>query len=841
MNTIGLLDSVGRDLRHALRGLLRRPTFTLVAVLTLALGIGANTAIFSVVNEVLIKPLPYPEPNELVTLDHVAPGLNSRALGMSADLYFTYRDESRTFEHLGVWGDGGATVTGIGEPEQARMRIVSDGVLQALDVQPMLGRRFAEADHEPVDGNNTGFGDTVILTHGYWQRKFGGDPGVVGRSILINSRPSQVIGVMPAGFRFLNMAPPEAELILPWQLDRSRVFLGGFGLQGLARLAPGVTLAEAQADIERMLPIWREAWPTPPGGAGRDAVANWRVAPALVPLKDTVVGDIASTLWVLMGTIGAVLAIACANVANLMLVRADARRQEFAVRAALGAGRGRIARELFVESTVLGAIGGVVGLVLAYVGLRVLVALGPADLPRLQDVSVDPLVLGFVIVASLVASLVCGSIPVLKHAAQTAAPLGAGARGATASRERHRTRNALVVAQVALALVLIVCSGLMIRTFGALRDVDPGFARPDDVQIARIAITPFISTDPERYTQIQREILDGIAAIPGVESASFGFGAPMEATRTPANLLYAEGQSYAAEETPPIRRFQYIAPGYFATVGTRVVAGRDITWSDVDAGGNVAVISESLARELWGEPAAAIGKRIRESRPDAPGEWREITGVVQDVHADGVHLYAPPLVYWPVLRESAAGQPKFGTPFIAYVVRSERAGTASLVTEIRQAVWSVNADLPVFLVRTVYDLYSESLARTSFALVMLAIAAAMALGLGVVGIYGVMAYVVSQRTREIGIRLALGAQPAVLKRMFVLGGLARVGVGAAVGLAAAFALTRLMSSLLFGIGPLDAPTYAAALGVLLAAAVLASYVPARRAAAVDPVETLRAD
>jgi predicted permease len=646
---------------------------------------------------------------------------------------------------------------------------------------------------------------------------------------------------MPAGFRFLNMTP-EAELILPAQFDRSQVVLGGFGfLQGLARLAPGVTLAEAQADIERMLPIWREAWPTPPGGAGRDAVANWQVAPALAPLKDTVVGNIASTLWVLMGTIGAVLAIACANVANLMLVRADARRQEFAVRAALGAGRGRIAKELLVESTVLGAIGGVVGLVLAYIGLRVLVALGPENLPRLQDISVDPLVLGFVIVASLGSSLVCGSIPVLKHASQTAAPLGAGARGATASRERHRMRNALVVAQVALALVLIVCSGLMIRTFGALRDVDPGFARPENVQIARIAITPFISTDPERYTQLQRQILDGIAVIPGVESASFGFGAPMEATRTPANLLYVEGSSYAAGETPPIRRFQYIAPGYFATVGTRVVAGRDITWSDVDAGGNVAVISESLARELWGEPAAAIGKRIRESRPDAPGVWREITGVVQDLHADGVHLYAPPLVYWPVLRESAAGQPKVGTPFIAYVVRSERAGTASLVAEIRQAVWSVNGDLPVFLVRTVQDLYSGSLAQTSFMLVMLAIAAAMALSLGVVGIYGVMAYVISQRTREIGIRLALGAQPAALKRMFMLDGLALVAVGVAAGLAAAVALTRLMSSLLFGVSPLDATTYVAALGVLLAAAALASYVPARRAATVDPVETLRAE
>ena len=488
-STIGLADSVGRDLRYSFRSLLRRPTFTLAAVLTLALGIGANTAVFSVVNAVLLKPLSYPQSNELVSLQHVTPGLNSGTLGLSPDLYFTYRDENRTFEHLGVFGDGGATVTGVGDPEQARSRFVSDGVLQALGVQPMLGRWFSEADHAPqAAGPVFQLGGTVILTHAYWQRKFGGDPGVIGRSMSIDSRPTEIVGVMPAGFRFLNMTP-EAEVILPIQLDRSRVVLASFGnLRGIGRLKPGVTLADAQADAARMLPIWLDAWPAAPGGAQRDAVANWRVAPAFVSLKDTIVGNIASTLWVLMGTIGAVFAIACANVANLMLVRADARRQEFAVRSALGAGRGRIARELLVESTVLGALGGAAGLVLAYVGLRLLVAFGPTSLPRLQEISIDPSVLAFVIVASLVSSLLLGSIPAFKHAAQSAAPLSA-ARGATASRERHRARNALVVAQVALALVLIVCSGLMFRTFSALRDVDPGVSRPEAVQIARINIT----------------------------------------------------------------------------------------------------------------------------------------------------------------------------------------------------------------------------------------------------------------------------------------------------------------------------------------------------------------
>jgi putative ABC transport system permease protein len=833
------LDDLVRDARHGLRALRRAPVFSLVVILTLGLTIGANTAIFSVVNALLIKPLPYPDSHELVNLDHVAPGLNSGSVGFSVDLYFTYLDENRTLEHLGVWGNGGATIAGVGDPEQARMLMVSNGVLQAIGVQPMLGRWFTEAEHAPAaDAANLPFGATVILTHAYWQRKFGGDPGVIGRTILINSRPSPVVGVMPAGFRFLNMTP-EAEVILPMQLDRNQYFLGGFGIQGLARLKPGVSLAEAQADMQRMLPIWLEAWPTPPRGASRDAVANWRVAPTPEPLKNVVVGNIASTLWVLMGTIGAVLAIACANVANLMLVRADARRLEFAVRTALGAGRRRIAKVLFVESALLGAIGGGVGLALAYLGLRLLVALEPTNLPRLHEISIDPLVLAFVVVVSLMSTLLLGSIPVLKHASSSAATLGAATRGATASRERHRTRNGLVIAQVALALVLIVCSGLMLRTFAALHDIDPGFARPSDIQIARIAITPSISTEPVRYTQIQRQILDEIAAIPGVESASFATGAPMEAGRTQPNALFVQGQDYAAADTPPMRRFKWVAPGYFATIGTRFVAGRDITWSDIDAGGEVAVISEGLARELWGDPAAAVGRFIRESPPEAPGTWREITGVVQDVYEDGVHLEAPQLVYWPVLAQSFFGRPAYGTPFIAYVVRSERAGTASLIAEIRRAVRSQNADLPVFLVRSVQDLYANSLAQTSFTLVMLAIAAAMALGLGLLGIYGVMAYIVSQRRREIGIRLALGAPSVAVKRMIVRHGLGLVASGTAIGLVIALVMTRFMSSLLFGVSALDATTYLVGLAVLVGTAAVASYVPARRAAAVDPVETLK--
>ena len=410
--------------------------------------------------------------------------------------------------------------------------------------------------------------------------------------------------------------------------------------------------------------------------------------------------------------------------------------------------------------------------------------------------------------------------------------MGAAGRAATAGRERLSTRNVLVVVQVALALVLIVSSGLMIRTFEALGDVDAGFTRPQEVQTARISARG----DAERILRTQRDILDRIAALPGVESASFAYSVPMETGRVQNEVIFVDGQTNPAGDPPPPRRQKYVAPGYFGTLGTRIVAGRDVTWSDIDNGGYVVVISENLARELWEEPAAALGRRIR---PTGDAPWREVIGVAQNVHEDALHRAPPTMVYWPI--KIGLGDEAFTMPAINYVVRSERAGTATLVREIEQAVWSVNADLPVFLIRTLEDLYAESLARTSFALVLLAIAGAMALVLGIIGIYGVISYVVSQRAREIGIRLALGAQPAALQRMFLRYGLVLTVIGVAAGLVGSVVLTRSMSSLLFGVGSLDPATYAASLAVILAAAALASFLPARRAATVDPIETLKTE
>ena len=839
MSIIGFVDSVARDLRYALRGLSRRPTFTFAALLTLALGIGATTAIFSVVYSVLIKPLPYPNADELVQIRYSAAGYPS--LPSPPSLYFTYRDESRTFASSGLWQPGGITLTESGEPERVNALRVSDGVLRALGVQPMRGRSFTEEEYRPEAEGPA----PLILSYAFWQRRFGGDQTIIGRELSsgemllegtdnrVDSRPSQVVGIMPPDFRFLELTPqPDVIVALRLSPPAQPVTGENYNFGSLIRLKSGVTLAEARTDVERMLSLWLEAVPV----AARE---ENRLIATVRPLKEDLVGSIASTLWVLMGTIGAVLVVACANIANLMLVRADGRRQELAVRAALGAGRARIARESLVESFVLGAAGGALGLLLAYLGLKALVVTGPSNLPRLLEIGVYPPVLAFTVGVSLATTLLFGSTTALKDALRVDTHTSLVPRGATTTRERSATRSALVVAQVALALVLTVSAALMIRTFQALRDVDPGFTDPATIQTVRVPLPMVLFAGPEQRLLVQHEMLDKIAAIPGVVSAGFTENLPLERFASNTLSVEVEGQAPTVGDVLPSRRNKYVSPGYFEAMGTRIIAGRDITWSDIEAGGGVALISEDFAREIAAEPAQVLGKRIR--LPNNSDLWREVIGVVQQVHETGLYEEAPSIVYWPALVANMFGDSAYAPPNVAFVIRSERAGTASLAADIRQAIRSVNASVPVASERTMDDLYSGSLVRTSFALVMLAIAGGMSLFLGGIGIYGVIAYVVSQRAREIGIRSALGAAPRQIREMFLLQGLALSGVGVVVGLVAAAGLARLMSSVLFGVEPTDPASYVAAVGVIVAAAALASYVPARRAAAIDPIETLRAE
>ena len=830
--SLPFVEMLVSDTRHALRRLRRAPAFSAAVILTLAISVGANTAIFGVIDSILIRPLPYPRADDIVSISHTAPGVPgfSGSLGSSGSMYFTYREESRTFQEFGVWSSGGASVTGIAEPELARALRVTFGVLDTIGMKPLLGRWFSQADDTP------GSPETVMLTYGYWQRRFGADRSIVGRTVTIDSKPRTVIGVMPEEFRFGR----DPEVILPQRLERSKQFLGGFGYQGIARLKPGVTIEQANADLARMVAVWLNTWPPDPG-IDRAMFQNARVAATLHPLKQEIVGDIGTALWVVMGTLGLVLLIACANVANLLLVRAEARRQELAVRAALGAGWGRIAREMLVESLTLGALGGAVGLGLAYAALRILVAKGPSTLPRLQEIGINPFVVAFALGVSVFSGALFGVIPILKYAGPRVANAFAGVgRTFSSGRERHRTRNALVVVQVALALVLLVSAGLMIRTFQQLRSVRPGFTRPEEIQILHSNIPESITNNPARVMRMQNEILDKLMAVPGVTSVGFANAAPLESFLVGfGNPVDAEDKTFADGHLPPIRRIRKIAPGFFTTMGTRVVAGRDFAWTDLYESRRVAIVSENLAREWWGTPRAALGKRIREAGPADP--WREIVGVVENVYDDGVHVKAPESVYWPALMDRYIWGAENGAAVSngMFAIRSSRAGTESLLAEAQQAIWSVNAGQPVFLVTTLRTLYDQSMARTSFTLVMLAIAGGMALVLGIVGIYGVIAYVVSQRTREIGIRTALGGQPARLLAMFVRQGLLLAVIGAAVGLTAAAGLTRLMSSLLFGVSALDPITYAAVSALLIVAAALASYLPARRAMTIDLVHALQ--
>jgi predicted permease len=583
--------------------------------------------------------------------------------------------------------------------------------------------------------------------------------------------------------------------------------------------------------------------------AGVNPAVRTRWAPSLRPLKQDVVGDVGRTLWVLMGTITIVLLMACGNVANLLLVRAAGRQQEFAIRAALGARWTRVARQLLVESMTLAVLGGVLGVGLAYGGLRVLLAIGPANLPRLAEISMDLAVLGFALMISLMSGLVFGLIPILKYARRgpfdsaQGGPRFAdagGGRGASLTREGQRSQQALVAVQVALALVLLVSAGLMIRSFQALRRTDPGFTQPRHVQTFRISIPATIVAEPERVTRRQHEVLDRIAAIPGVASAAFTTRLPMGTDRSSTALKVEGGRDDG--RTPPNRQVKIISPRMFHTLGTALVAGRDFTWTDLHDLRDVAIISENLARELWGSPQEALGKRTREYY-DAKSPWREIVGVAGDVRDDGADQPPPATIYWPAqpLEQLLNMSSGYQSRRVSVVIRTERAGTEGLIEQAQEAVWSVGGDLPLAEVRTLDEVYDQSIARTSFTLVLLAAAGAMALLLGVSGLYGVIAYAVAQRRREIGIRLALGAQPGEIRGLFVRRGLVVVGVGVAIGLSGAAGFTRFMQSLLFGIGPLDPLTFTAVPIVLAAAAMLATYLPARRASAVDPIEMLKAE
>jgi predicted permease len=818
--------------RQVLRRLSRAPLFTAITLLTLAIGVGANTVIFSVVDGVLVKPLPYPHPEQLTGVWYSAPGINIPNLTMSPSFYFIDREQGTTFEDIGVYTGDSFNITGAGEPEHVLGLDVTDGTLPLLGVRPAAGRLFTRRDDSPAGA------PTVVLSYAYWQKKFGGATAVIGTSITLDGKARQIIGVLPQGFHFLDQE--DAAIIAPFQWDKSKIKLGNFSYHALARLKPGVTIEQASTDVARLIPIALRSFPAPDGFSPA-LFEKAHFVPNLRPLKKDVVGDVGNVLWVLMGSIAMVLLVACANVANLLLVRVEGRRQELAIRSALGAPRKRTAAELLFESMVLGVAGSLIGLGMAYAALRVLVAAAPTGLPRIHEIGIDLPVLLFTLGLALATSILIGAIPVFKYAGVKAASgLREGGRALSQSRERHRARKVLVVVQVALALVLLICSGLMIRTFRALMHVDPGFSSPETLETFRFYIpeTQIPDAQAEKVVRMEEEISHKIAAIPGVSSVGFANSVPLDGFES-NDVLYAQDRVMEEGKLPPIRRFKHVSPGFLSTLGTKLVAGRDLSWTDTYDKRPVALISEAFAREYWQSPANALGKKIRSA--SATDTWREIVGVVQDVHDDGVDQPAPTSIYLPVMMENFEGEKLNLERGVAYLIRSPRAGSQTFMREVEQQVWQVNSSVPLADPETEGELYTKSMARTSFTLVLLCVAGAMALLLGVVGIYGVISYTVSQRTREIGIRMALGAQRSQLTSLFVRQGMLLAAIGAACGLVVAFATMRLMSSILFNVSPIDPLTYIVITAAVVATVCFACYLPSRRAATVNPVKALRSE
>ena len=819
------------QLKQVFRRLGRAPLFTAVILITVAIGVGANTVIFSVVEGVLLKPLPYQQPDRLIGVWYKAPAINIPKINMAEYLYFTDREQNKTLEDIGLYGFLSFHITGGAQPEQVQGLEVTDGTLPILGVRPALGRLFTRRDDSPETPQ------TVILTYAFWQRHFGGDAAVVGRTLKLDGAMHEIIGILPADFVFMDRS--DVDVLVPGQIDRTKTTLGGFSVNGLARLKPGVTLQQATADLTRLVPIATHSF-RPPEGFSIALFEQANFTPTLQPLKIDVIGDIGNVLWVLMGSIAIVLLVACANVANLLLVRIEGRRQELAIRAALGADRKNMVAGLLLESLVLGCAGSAVGLGLAYGGLNLIVAAAPTGLPRLHEIGIDLPVLLFTAGLAVFVSLVTGMIPVLKYSGIKATTgLREGGRGLSQSRERHRARKTLVVIQVALTLVLLICSGLMLRTFRALTRVSPGFSDPNTIASFDIFIPTSQVPDTNRIDvlRMQQAIANQLAAIPEVSSVAISSSLPMIQDR-PLDPVYASDHAYKEGELAPLSMEKFVSPDFFKTMGIPLIAGRDMTWQEELEKRPVAIVSENLARELWGSSAAAIGKQVHVGLHDP---WHEVVGVSGDVHDNGVNQDPPTAVYWGLFQDNFVTQKELVRRYVHYVIRTPRAGSASFFKDSERAVWSVNHDLPLAYNKTIGELYTKSMARTSFTLVLLSVAGAMTLLLGIVGLYGVIAYAISQHTREIGIRLALGAQRAALTRMYIREGLLLTVIGALGGVAVALATMRLMSSLLYHVSPEDPWTYFAATVSILIVACIATYVPSRKATIVDPVQALRAE
>ncbi|MEM1203430.1 MAG: ABC transporter permease [Acidobacteriota bacterium] len=814
-----------RHLRQALRRLAKSPGFTAIAVFTLAVGIAANAAIFSVVHAVLLAPLPYAEAERLVDINHSAPGLDLVDIRQSEALHLYYREHAEAFEGFALYNDGAVALTGVDLPEQLRGARVTPSAFELLGVSAARGRVFAEAEGEP------GGDAVVILGDGLWRRTFGADPGILGRRIHIDGAAREVIGVMPPAFDF---PEAEVELWLPIVLDPNEVDLGSFGTAGLAKLKPGGSVEAANADLARLMAGLPEAFA---GERSVDALRKAQLTAQVRPLRDAVVGDIENVLWILLATVGFVLLIACANVANLFLARAEGRQREIAVRTALGATRGELVRGVLAESMTLAALAGVVGLGLSAAAVRLLVRFGPPGLPRLHEVTLGPEVVAFTATVALVAGLLFGIAPALRtRFRELSGVLKDGGRSATAGRGRHRTRRLLVSAQVALALVLLVGAVLMARSYQRLVEVDAGFDSENALAF-QISLPSADYPDDASAARFHERLLERLEALPGIEAAAVGSSLPLSGTGAGSGHSL-EGRPNDESTLPVVFRVERITPGYVGAMGLRLLQGRDLEPADAEGRKGSVLVSRALAEHYWpGE--SPLGKRLMPSRNDDRIEdpWYYVVGVVDDVRSETLTESPPETVYYPVL---AKVENDWVVGRAGVVVRGD-GDLSALVPAMRSAVWDLDPDLPVANPMPVEDMVRRARARPAFTLTLLLVAAGVALLLGSVGTYGVVSYLVAQRTSELGIRVALGARVVDVVGLVMTEGLRILAAGVAVGFVGALVATRWLEAVLFEVDPLDPFTFAAVPFALAAVTLLACFAPAWRAARVDPARSLRSD
>jgi predicted permease len=813
------------DIRYAVRGLLRSPVFTGITLLTLGLGIGANTAIFSVVDSVLLEPLPYPESDRLVAISFTAPGLDLEWLPSATGSYLVHRQEARTLEEVALYGTQASNLTGDGDPRRISIGRATPSLFVVLGADAALGRTFTEEEGFPG-----GEGITVI-TDRLWREHFGASPDVLGRTVQLDGNAVEVIGVLPAGFDF---ADPEIQLWTPLRVDPDATDFGGFNYPSIARLAPGVEPDEAQRDLNALLPRLAERFE----GLTLDLLENSSLSTVSRRYIDTVVGDVKPALLILMGTVGFVLLIACANVANLLLVRAESRHKEVAIRTAMGADMGHLYGQFITESGLLALLGGGLGLLLAQVGLRLLTAFGPEGVPRMDAIGIDGSVLLFTAAICGTAALIFGIIPVLRHRrGATSGALRDGYRGSTAGGPGNRVRQLLVVSQVAFALILLVGSGLMLRSFRQLLEVDPGF-RSDNILAFRISLPQPSYPGRDEIASFHQRFIDRLESLPGVAVAGAVNALPLSGL-SGLDPLVVEGQPQDPDEVPPVINTRVATPGFFEALGIPLDRGRMVERRDAEEAMPVVLLSHRVVETFFPDQEV-LGRRVAQGLPVEHDEvWSEVVGVVPDVHYMSLTQAPMGAIYYPI--RPADGIRWDGlSRSVEFVVRTGVPPT-SIVPAVRRTLAELDPDLPMARVRTLDQIVREARAGMGFTLILLGIAAAVGLVLGSVGLYGVISYVTAQRTREIGVRIALGAEGFAVRGMVMRQGMGVALGGVLLGLAGASGLTRFMDAVLYEVSTTDPLTYAGVSGLLLMVAAAATWIPALRASRTDPMKALQAE